>query len=100
LVGWERHEHDSELLADGISLREDLHDLPWSRIGGNVVVGGLAAEEKIADASSSEVALVASLAQSANDFDGVLFWTRHQLETIRDDKRHRSLKSRSRKLAK
>ena len=78
LVGWERHEHDSELLADGISLREGLHDLPWSRIGGNVIVGRLAAEKKIADASSSEVGLVATLAQCANDFDGVLFRARHR----------------------
>jgi hypothetical protein len=61
------------LFAYGVSLREDLHDLPRSCIGGNVVIGGFAAEKKIANASSGEVSLVPACAQRADDFGGELF---------------------------
>ena len=77
---WFRDQHDSELLAYGEGLREDLHDLARSCVGGYVVVGGLAAEQKIADASAGEVGLVAVLAQGADDFGGVLFGGGHQHE--------------------
>jgi hypothetical protein len=76
-LGSQRHQHYSELLAYGEGLREDLHDLLRSRVGGYVVVGGLAAEQEVADASSGEVGLVSALAQSADDFGGVLFGVRH-----------------------
>ena len=72
------HEHDSELLADGERLREDLHDLLRSRVGRNVIVGGLAAQQQVADASAGEVGLVSAFAKGANDFGGVLFSARHR----------------------
>jgi len=54
-----------------------LHDLPRSCVGGNVVVGGLAAQQQIADASSGEVSLMAALAQDADYLGGVLFRGQH-----------------------
>ena len=69
-------QHDSKLLPDGERLRKDLHDLMRSRIGGYVVVGGLAAKQQVADASPGEVGLVSALAQGADDFRRVLFGVR------------------------
>jgi len=66
------------LLAYGEGLGEDLHNLPWSCVGRNVVVGGLAAEQQVADTSSGEVGLVPAFAQRAHDFGGVLFGVRHR----------------------
>jgi len=65
------------LLAYGEGLGEDLHYLLRSCVGGYVVVGGVAAEKEVADTSSGEEGLVAALAQSADDFGGVLFGVRH-----------------------
>jgi hypothetical protein len=70
------------LLAYGEGLRKDLHDLMRSRIGGYVVVGGLAAEKKVADASTGEVGLVSALAQDADDFRRVLFGIQHSAVSI------------------
>ncbi len=50
----------------------------WSRVGSYVVVGGFAAEKKIADASSREIGLVAMLAQSEDDFSGMLSGVRQR----------------------
>jgi hypothetical protein len=66
------------LLAYGVRLRKDLHDLLGRRVGGDVEVGGLAAEKKVADTSTGEVGLVSAFAQAANDFGGVLFCVRHR----------------------
>jgi len=60
------------LLAYGVGLGEDLHNLLRRCVGGYVVVGGLAAQEEIADTSSGQVGLVSLLAQGAYDFGGVL----------------------------
>jgi hypothetical protein len=48
-----------------------------SCVGRNVVVGGLAAEKKIADTATGEVGSVSALAKGADDFGGVLFGVRH-----------------------
>ena len=74
----ERHEHHPELLPDGESLREDLHDLPRSSVGRNVVVGRLAAKQQVADTSAGEVGPVSALAQRENDFRRELFSVRHR----------------------
>jgi hypothetical protein len=66
------------LLAYAECLGEDLHNLPWSCAGRNVVVSGLAAEQQVADASTGEVGLVPACAQGADDFGGVLFGVRHR----------------------
>ena len=65
------------MLAYGVGLGEDLHDLLRCCVCGYVVVGGLASEKKIADAASGEVGLVAVLAEGADDFCGVLLGVRH-----------------------
>ena len=77
-ISFEGHQYDSELLAYGEGLGEDLHDLPRSCVGRNVVVGGLAAEQQVADTSAGEVGLVPAFAQRVDDFGGVLFGVRHR----------------------
>jgi len=66
------------LLANGVGLGEHLHDLLRRGVGGNVVVGWLAAKKDVADAAAGEVGLVAMLAEGAHDFCGVLLGVRHQ----------------------
>ncbi len=66
------HQHDSELLADCIGLRKDLHDLLRSRVGSYVVIGGLAVKKKVADASSGEISSVAARTQGADNLFGEL----------------------------
>jgi hypothetical protein len=65
------------LLSYGERLREDLHDLSRGCVGCYVVIGGLAAEQQVADTSSGEVGLVSAFEQSADDFGGVLFGIQH-----------------------
>jgi hypothetical protein len=73
------------LLAYGVGLGEDLHDL-WRRgVGGYVVVGGLAVQKDVADAASGEVRLVAALAKGADDLCGVLSGVRHRRDGTRLD---------------
>jgi hypothetical protein len=65
------------LLTYREGLGEDLHDLAsewhrWLRRSRRA-----RGQDKIADATSGEVGLVALLAESANDFGGVLFGFRH-----------------------
>ena len=50
-----------------------MHYLLWRGIGSYVVIGGLAVQEEIADATSGKVGLMALLAERVNDFGGVLF---------------------------
>ena len=73
-----RNQDDSELLAYGVGLGEDLHDLWRGGVGGDVEVGGVAAEEDVADAASGEESLVAVEAEGADDFGGVLASVRHR----------------------
>jgi len=67
------HQHYSELLAYGEGLGEDLHDLLRSCVGRNVIVGGRAAEKKIADTATGEVGLVSAFAEGADDFRRAFF---------------------------
>ena len=72
-----RHQHHSKLRAHRVGFGKDPHDLVGRGVGGDVVIGGLAAEQQIAHASANEVCLVAVLAQSANNLLGELFGLRH-----------------------
>ena len=54
-----RNQHDSKLRAHRVGFGKDPHDLVGRGVGGDVVIGGLAAEQQIANASADEVSLVA-----------------------------------------
>src|SRR5581483_1876657 len=71
---FDRHQDNTELRAHGPSLGKNAHHLVRSCVGGDVVVGGLAAKQKVAHASPNQVGLVAALAQSADDFNGGGFY--------------------------
>ena len=60
---FQRHQHHSELRADGVGLGKDAHDLVGRGRGGNVVIGGLAAQQQIAHASAHPQSLVAVAAE-------------------------------------
>ncbi len=77
-----RHQHDSKLLAHGVGLRKDLHDLLRSRVRGHIIVSRLAIQKKIADASSGQISLVAPHTQGADDFFGELFGVRQKALSI------------------
>ena len=74
MLRWEsqRHQHHAELRAHGIGLREDAHDLGRRGVGGDIVIGGNDAEQRVAHAASGEIGLKAAVAQLANDVGGVL----------------------------
>src|SRR5206468_11981716 len=62
-------EHHSELRANCVGFRENLHDLLGRGIAGHVVIGGIAAEKKIAHASADEISLMAFVAERADGRD-------------------------------
>src|ERR1700683_1862364 len=66
------------MLADGVGLRKDLHDLLRSRVRGHIIVSRFAIKKKIADASSGQISLVAPHTQGADDFFGELFGVRQK----------------------
>src|SRR5271156_2189922 len=68
-----RHEHYAELHADGVGFWKDAHDLIGGRVGRDVVIGGLAAEQQIAYTPSDEIRFVTALPQGADDRDGKVF---------------------------
>ena len=68
---FQRYQHNAELRADGVGLREDAHDLRRRGIGGDIVIGGGDAEQRVADAASGEISLEAAVAKLANDIGGM-----------------------------
>ncbi len=68
-----RHQHNSELRTDRICFGKDAHDIIGGRVGRDVVVGGLAAEQQIAYTSSDEIRFVIALPQGADDRNGKVF---------------------------
>ena len=72
-----RHQHDSKLRAHRVGFGKDPHHLVGRGVGGDVVIGGLAAEQQVAHASADEVGLVAVLAQSANNLFGEFSGLKH-----------------------
>jgi hypothetical protein len=61
---------DAEGLAEGDRLGKERFDAVGERVGGDVPVLGLAAEQEIADAAADEPRLVAVFAQGAQDVQG------------------------------
>jgi len=61
------YNHNAELRADCQAAREEALDLVWSCVRRNVKIGGLAAEQEIAHASTDEIGLVAVLAQNTTN---------------------------------
>ena len=72
-----RHQHHSKLRAHRVGFGKDPHHLVRRRVGGDVVIGGLAAEQQVPNASADEVCLVAVLAQSASNLFGELSDLKH-----------------------
>ena len=70
LFFWQRHKHNAELRSHSISVGKNLHHLSWGCAGGDVVVRGLALQQKIAHASARQVGLKAVLAEGLDDRDG------------------------------
>jgi hypothetical protein len=67
LVAHQPHQRHAERLADELAAAEEpRHDFR-GRVGGDVVIGGLASEQPVADAPAGEVRDVARVAQHAHD---------------------------------
>ena len=67
------NQHNSELCADGIGFGEDAHYLLRDGIGCDIVIGGFAAEQQVADASAHQVCLVSVRTRRVRtDLDGGL----------------------------
>ena len=60
------NQEHSKLRPYRIGFGEDVHDLFGMSVGGDVIIGRLAAQQQIANASAAEVRLVAALAQCAD----------------------------------
>jgi hypothetical protein len=73
----EWHQHHSELRSDGIGLRKDSHDFGRSGVSGDVIIGWLTLEQKIPHATPAKIRLKATIAQGADDVDGVLSGVGH-----------------------
>src|SRR6266571_1735148 len=67
-----RHQDYPKLRAHGIGFRNELHYLLRGCVSGNIVVGWVAAEQKIAHASPYQVRLMPGLAQGANDLESAV----------------------------
>ena len=67
LVAVARNEHDTELSTDTKGIRKQLHDLSGRGVGGYVVVGRVAMEQKIADTTANHQGLIAVLLKSGTD---------------------------------
>jgi hypothetical protein len=52
-------QHDAKVRSDGKGPRKEVENDVGRGAGGDVVVGGLAAEEQIADTAAGEISLVA-----------------------------------------
>ena len=64
------NKHHAELRAYRVGLRKDVDDLMWCGGSRNVIVGGFAIEDKVADAATDEVCGVSVLAQCVGDAEG------------------------------
>ena len=65
-----RHQHNPELRPDGVGFRKNAHDVIRSSIGRNVVVGRLALQQQIANASAHQICLMTLIAQRSNNRNG------------------------------
>src|SRR6516225_7064319 len=67
-----RNQDYSELRSHGVRLGKDAHNFMRRGVGGDVVVGRLAAQQHVADTSPGKVRLKAVPAKFANHMEGVL----------------------------
>src|SRR5215470_13564357 len=65
---------DAKVRADIEAVREKLQNLGGGRAGGDVIIGGVAAEEKITHAAPNQQGLVALALQRVADRIGELPW--------------------------
>ena len=63
--------------ADGVGFREEAHDIGGEGVGGDVVVGRLVAEQKVAHASADQKGLESVVTEDADDGEGGLFEISH-----------------------
>ncbi len=74
----QRYQHHAKLRSHGKCLRKNFHHPLRDGVGRDIVVGGLATQQKIAHTSADEIGLVPTFSQRANDFRGVLAGVRHR----------------------
>jgi hypothetical protein len=55
-----RNNYDAEFCSDGEAAREKFFDSSWNRVGGDVIIGGNAAEQFIAHTSAYQKSLLAT----------------------------------------